>query len=446
MTSLSNLCTNVSIEKPLTIFWFRRDLRLFDNTALFFALSQNEAVLPLFIFDEAINSELAINDGRITFIYNTLNTLKLQLEKIGSSLLLIKGNVISIFEKLIAQYPIKAVYANHDYEPYSLMRDSEVATLLSKSGVQFFSFKDQVVFEKLEICKHDGNPYTVFTPYMRRWKSELKTKHLEQYNLEPYYANFVKAKPFQLFGLHEIGFERCDIFIVAAQIEISTIKQYAQLRDFPAADATTRLGIHLRFGTISLRQLAAIALQHSDIYLNELIWREFYMMILWNFPKVVTQSFKSKYDNIPWVNNAQQFAAWCDGTTGYPLVDAGMRQLNQTGYMHNRVRMVVSSFLTKHLLIDWRWGEAYFAAKLLDYELASNNGGWQWAASTGCDAVPYFRIFSPDAQLKRFDPQMKYVKRWIPEFGTAAYPIPMVEHAMARKRAIDTYYYVSTHF
>lgn len=430
-----------SIIVSINIFWFRRDLRLRDNTGLSQALSSGMKVLPVFIFDTNILSKLTLkDDARVTFIHQQLLLLQQELQLQGGNLRVYCGKPLEVFKNLLTEYPIESVYYNRDYEPYALERDAAINDLLEQHAVDFRGFKDQVIFEKSEITKSDGKPYTVFTPYMKKWKERLN-----EYGIPP------EVQPAEInAGWHpndgvvpslaEIGFkDNQKITLPGNQINPGIIKQYPQNRDFPALQGTSRLGVHLRFGTISIRELVHHALNFQETFLNELIWREFYMMILWHFPKVVTQSFKRAYDHIPWRNDALEFEKWCEGKTGYPLVDAGMRQLNATGFMHNRVRMVTASFLTKHLLIDWRWGEAYFAERLLDFELASNNGGWQWAAGSGCDAAPYFRVFNPILQAKKFDPQGTYIKKWVPEWNTSQYPEPMVDHAFARKRALETY-------
>jgi deoxyribodipyrimidine photo-lyase len=423
-----------------TVFWFRRDLRLEDNTALRYALAGSESVQPLFIFDTDILDKLDNKaDRRVDFIHSTLEKLQEQLVSIGSSLLVIKGKPIDVFKELLRSHDVKSVYANHDYEPYAIKRDEEVKQVLDEKKISFFTFKDQVIFEKREVCKNDGTPYTVFTPYSRKWKSLLTDKSTEEQDTSVYFDRFIRTSSRHFPSLEEIGFSASGAVFPDARIDEDTLKNYETNRNIPALNGTSHIGLHLRFGTISVRKAVRAALQHSEIFLNELIWREFFMMILWNFPHVAKSSFRSAYDAIQWRNEEEEFAKWCRGETGYPMVDAGMRELLQTGYMHNRVRMVVASFLCKHLLIDWRWGEAWFAAHLLDYELSSNNGNWQWAAGSGCDAAPYFRVFNPSEQAKKFDPQMKYILKWVPEYGTSDYAEPMVEHRFARERALKAY-------
>ncbi len=426
--------------KKITLFWFRRDLRIKDNTALFYALKSKTPVLPVFIFDTEILSRLASpKDGRVEFIHNQLQSLKEQLEQHDSSLLTLHGNPIEQFRILLEKYDVTSLYFNKDYEPYAQERDYKVAELFKTHGIAVHSFKDQVIFEENDVLKKDGKPYTVFTPYKRKWKEAFSTLSIKNYQTEPLLKNCLQLKPFSLPGFQDIGFQKTDYNIPPPTIKEEIIKNYDQNRDYPYLDGTTRLGIHFRFGTISIRNAVKKAHELSQVWLDELIWREFYMMILWHFPKVVDHSFKQKYDMINWRNDEQEFNQWCRGQTGYPIVDAGMRELNETGYMHNRVRMITASFLTKHLLTDWRWGEAYFAEKLLDYELASNNGGWQWAAGSGCDAAPYFRIFNPELQTKRFDPEHAYIQKWVPEYKSNKYPKPIVEHRFARERALKEF-------
>jgi len=416
-----------------TIFWFRRDLRLDDNTALFEAISNHECVLPIFIFDDNILDELPSDDPRVSFIYKKLSEINNQLLEQGSPILILKGRTENLWKELIANYSIKSVYTNKDYEPYAIARDQKIKSLLNHHKIEFFSFKDQVIHEEDEVLKNDGGAYTVYTPYKNKWleryqKVQIKpTIHFESFNKE----NF----PFP--SLEDLGFKKSSIEV--RDYRLNDLENYEETRNFPIQDATSYLGPHLRFGTISVRQIIAQLDKNNSVFLSELIWREFFMQILYHFPHVVDQNFRAKYDGIQWRNNKVEFEKWCKGETGYPMVDAGMRQLNQTGYMHNRVRMITAGFLCKHLLIDWRWGEAYFAEKLLDYELASNNGNWQWSAGTGCDAAPYFRIFNPTEQIKKFDKEGKYLRQWIPELDELHYPAPIVEHKFARARALEIY-------
>jgi deoxyribodipyrimidine photo-lyase len=425
---------------PVTIFWFRRDLRIDDNRGFFHALKQHGNVLPLFIFDTDIIDKLPDKtDRRIAFIYEQLALINQAFAKKGSEISIKTGKPLLVFADLLQTFNISAAYANEDYEPYATKRDKEIKNLLSQTNVPFHLFKDQVIFEKDEVVKADGSPYTIFTPYSRKWLSRLSLQHLKASPSELHLDNLHQKTPGKKFDFAETGFNYQPSGIPAPMINSHLIGNYDLTRDIPALDGTTRLGVHLRFGTISIRRLVAEAKELNPTFLNELIWREFYMMILWHFPRVVDQSFKPQYDNIRWLNDEQHFEEWCRGYTGYPIVDAGMRQLAQTGYMHNRVRMIAASFLTKHLLTDWRWGEQWFADKLLDYELASNNGGWQWAAGTGCDAAPYFRVFNPWLQTQKFDPQQEYLRRWIPEIDSSSYPEPVVEHKAARLHALKAF-------
>lgn len=422
----------------LSVFWFRRDLRLHDNHGLYQSLKGPHPVLPLFIFDKNILDQLPRDDRRVTFIHQTILQLNDELKDHGSHLLVVHDKPLAAFEKICDQFEVKAVFTNNDYEPYARQRDDQVSKFLKSKGIAFHSYKDQVMFEKDDVMKPDGSPYTVFTPYSRKWKQALMKDEVNSFPSEKHSKNFFQAKETHLPAIEEIGFEKTGSRFPEKEIDVAKIEDYANTRNIPGIEGTSRLGLHLRFGTVSIRDLVRLAQMQSEVWLNELIWREFFMMILYHFPRVVHESFKKKYDNIRWRNNEAEFERWCKGETGYPFVDAGMRELNETGFMHNRVRMVVASFLTKHLLIDWRWGEAYFAEKLLDYELASNNGNWQWAAGSGCDAAPYFRIFNPVEQQKKFDPEGRYIKKWVPEFPDN-YIEPIVEHAEARQRALHTY-------
>ncbi len=427
------------MKNEVAVCWLRRDLRLSDQAALYHALNSDLPVLVLFIFDKKILDQLENKlDKRVDFIHGELEKINEQLIEKGSSLLVLHDEPVKAFSKLLETYSVKKVFTNHDYEPYAISRDADIKKLLAEKNILFETFKDQVIFEKNEILKQDGTPYTVFTPFSKQWKIKFEQNNIENFSVENFSNNFLKVKPFHFPLLEEIGFKKTGINIPAFHFPEKLVQDYDETRNFPGIAGTTHVGIHLRFGTVSIRKLAKKAAAVNQVFLNELIWREFFMTILFHFPKVVTQSFKRKYDDIPWRNNEEEFDAWCRGETGYPMVDAGMRQLNETGWMHNRVRMVTASFLTKHLLIDWRWGEAYFAEKLLDYELASNNGNWQWAAGSGCDAAPYFRIFNPDLQIKRFDPKLVYVRKWIKDF-VPGYLEPIVPHAFARARAIETY-------
>lgn len=436
MKRFVNDAVEPAIDGNTVIFWFRRDLRLEDNTGLYHALKENQNVLPLFIFDTEILDKLEDKaDARVEFIRESLALVKQELETAGSSLLIYHGNPSEFFKKINP----KVVYANHDYEPYGRNRDKEIKEILEAKGIEFHSYKDIVIFEKDEIVKDGGSPYTVYTPYSKKWKAALAPLYLKSYAIERYFSNVKKIMPLPFPTLSDLGFEKTAIPFPERKIRQSIIENYHYNRDYPGIESTTRLGAHLRFGTISIRKLVQVALQKNEKWLNELIWRDFYHMILWYFPQVVTRAFKPAYDHIEWRNNEEEFKAWCEGKTGYPIVDAGMRELNATGFMHNRVRMIVASFLTKHLLIDWRWGEAYFAKKLLDFDLAANNGGWQWAAGSGCDAAPYFRVFNPYLQTKKFDPEFEYIRKWVPNAGTPDYPPPIVNHETARNRILKVY-------
>jgi deoxyribodipyrimidine photo-lyase len=423
-------------KQKVTIFWFRRDLRLEDNTGLFHALQSGLPVVPLFIFDTDILEQLPKNDPRVTFIYDSLQQINTRLNALGTSLLIKKGNTQIVWQSLLNQYDIQHVYFNKDYEPYAISRDQEITALLAQHKTEVFSFKDHVIFEEKEITKADGLPYTVYTPYKNKWLEKYLHSDKSQASESSKLLTQLIPHLYPFPSLSELGFETSAIKVLPYQH--SQLANYEQTRDFPALDSTSYLSPHLRFGTVSIRKLVHWAVGTNQTFLSELIWREFFLQILFNFPKAVDQNFKPAYDGIQWRNNEADFERWCSGTTGYPLVDAGMRQLNQTGYMHNRVRMVVASFLCKHLLISWQWGEAYFAEKLLDFELASNVGNWQWAAGTGCDAAPYFRVFNPTIQQQKFDPKGIYIRKWIKEFDLG-YPQPMVDHAFARDRAIATY-------
>ncbi len=432
------------MKTSVHIFWFRRDLRLADNAGLYHALKAGLPVVPIFIFDRNILDQLENkNDARVEFIYEALEHIQENLKLHHSTLEVFYGKPAEIYTSLMEKYKIETVYTNEDYEPYALSRDQEVAALLKKQQIAFEVYKDQVIFSKDEVMKEDGSPYTVFTPYSNKWKKVLSEKndfYLRAYPTEKYADHFFQQSAKPLPSLTSMGFHSTGTKFPTAKPDKHLIKNYAKERDFPGLEATSRLGIHLRFGTISIRALVRESVTLSEVFFKELIWREFYQMILWHFPKVGKgHAFKEEYEKIKWINDEKQFAKWCEGKTGYPLVDAGMRQLNQTGFMHNRVRMVTASFLSKHLLIDWRWGEAYFAEKLLDYDLAANNGGWQWAAGCGCDAAPYFRVFNPTLQQEKFDPKGIYIKKWLPDLQELSYPQPIVEHVFARERAIRVY-------
>lgn len=423
----------------ISIFWFRRDLRLKDNHGLYQALESGKKVLPIFIFDEDILDLLENkSDKRVDFIVQALQTLNSFLKSKNKGIKIFKGRPLEIYKKLTENYEIESVYSNEDYEPYAIKRDQEIADFLASKNIAFHQFKDQVIFHKDEIVKADKKPYTVYTPYSKLWLNEFQKIDLQGFPSEKKLDHLLDI-PFEELKIEDIGFQKTDLAFEVPEADLHIIKTYEETRNFPAVKGTTQLGVHLRFGTISVRKLAKIAKENNLTFLKELIWREFFMQILYHFPKVVNHSFKSKYDAIPWENNPEFLEKWKAGKTGFPIVDAGMRELNATGFMHNRVRMITASFLIKHLLTDWRIGEAYFAEKLMDYDLSANNGNWQWCASSGCDAAPYFRIFNPDEQQKKFDPDFKYIKKWIPEFGTKYYPKPIVEHKKAREKVLKVY-------
>jgi deoxyribodipyrimidine photo-lyase len=428
-------------KEKIAIFWYRRDLRLHDNAGLYHALKSGLPVLPLFIFDKIILDKIENKeDKRLTFIFDAVIELQKGLKKHGSDILVRYGAPLDIWKDLINEYDIAEVYTNNDYESYAKDRDGQVKDLLSQNGAAFKSFKDQVIFEKQEVLTGQNTVYTVFTPYSRAWKAKLNDFYLSSYPTEKYFSNFLKTKSHPIPSYKEIGFIETDHQFPDDHVKSDLIEKYEENRNYPAIPGTSRMGLHLRFGTVSIRDLARKASEHSQTYLNELIWRDFYFQILWNFPQVGQgKAFRADYDKIKWRDNEKEFELWCQGKTGYPLVDAGMHQLNETGFMHNRIRMVTASFLTKHLLIDWRWGEAYFAAKLLDYDLSANNGGWQWVAGSGTDAAPYFRIFNPEAQAAKFDPKGEYIKKWVPELNSMNYPAPMVDHKFARERCLKAY-------
>jgi deoxyribodipyrimidine photo-lyase len=429
------------MKPAVNIFWFRRDLRLQDNAGLYHALKDGNPVLPIFIFDRNILDELEDKtDRRVAFIHLALQELQQQLIKINSSLDVRYGTPIDVYKELLEEYQVEKVFTNHDYEPYAKERDAAIEKLLKEKGASFHTFKDHVLLEKDEVLKDDGKPYTIFTPYSRKWKSILTEFHLKPYSNKKYFKNFYRQPQREIISLSAMGFNAAvNLSFPEKEWKGQVIRNYKEQRDIPSIQGTSRLSVHLRFGTLSIRELAGEAGALNETFLNELIWRDFYHMILWHFPKVVGYAFKTEYDKIKWRNNEREFDAWCKGETGYPIVDAGMRELNTTGFMHNRVRMIVASFLTKHLLIDWRWGEAYFAKKLLDFDLAANNGGWQWAAGSGCDAAPYFRVFNPYLQTQKFDPELKYIRKWVPELEEFSYPKPIVVHEEARKRCLETY-------
>lgn len=424
------------MSQEIDIVWLRRDLRLFDNTALFNALKSERPKIILFIFDTNIVDELGKKDPRISFIYKTLENLNKKLQKFNSSLMILKGEPLQVFKKLSSDYNINSIYWNKDYESYATLRDHEVTKYFHKNSINTYTFKDHVIFEENEILKDDGNPYTIFTPYSKKWKKAFTKTMISETPCNMSEANLINCK-FHFPTITDLGFETSTIQV--PNYCLDNLENYSELRNIPSKNGTSKLSVHLRFGTVSTRKMVKNALKIGEQFLNELIWREFFIQIMWHFPHSALENFKSKYNNIRWRNNEGEFEKWCTGKTGYPIVDAGMRELNATGLMHNRVRMITASFLCKHLLIDWRWGEAYFAEKLLDYDLALNVGNWQWVAGTGCDSAPYFRIFNPTAQTERFDSNLEYIKKWVPEFLELVYCQPIVEHKYARNRALETY-------
>jgi deoxyribodipyrimidine photo-lyase len=431
----------MKIKEKIAIFWHRRDLRLDDNAGLYHALKSGYKVLPIFIFDQNILDKLEDKkDRRVEFIHHALSEMQEKLTALGSTIVVKYGNPNKIWQEIIKNFDVAEVYTNHDYEKYAIERDNEIRKMLNSKGIAFYTFKDQTIFEKNEILSGAGTPYTVFTPYSRKWKETINDFYLKSYPNEAYFQNFILHEKIEIPSLLDIGFEAVGEAFPRKEIREELIKKYEELRDIPSILGTSRLSVHLRFGTVSIRKLTQKALELNEKWLNELIWRDFYMNILHHFPHISDgKSFRLVYDNILWRNNEAEFEKWCEGKTGYPIVDAGMRELNATGFMHNRVRMITASFLIKHLLIDWRWGEAYFAQKLLDFDFSANNGGWQWASSSGCDAAPYFRIFNPTSQTQKFDPELKYIKKWIPELNSFDYPKPIVEHTFARERVLRVY-------
>ena len=430
------------MSEKVNIFWFRRDLRLNDNIGLYEALNNKLEVIPLFIFDENITFELDKDDPRINFIYKQLESINSTLStKYNSKLLVLKGKPLEVIQKLIIDYNIEGVFSNHDYEPYAITRDKKITEFLSSKNIQFSSFKDQVIFEKDEITKDDKTPYVVYTPYMRKWKTKLDNTNLSNFKSKDLTHNFYsKNSSYNWSSLNSLGFEKSKLEVPNYKLDEGLVEKYENERNFPSLNSTSKIGPHLRFGTVSIRQVLLFVLKcKNEIFLQELIWREFFMQILWFFPNTQTRCFKEKYENVQWLYDEESFKKWCEGKTGYPIVDAGMRELNATGFMHNRVRMITAGFLCKHLLIDWRWGEAYFAKKLFDYELSSNIGNWQWAAGTGVDSAPYFRIFNPTTQAIKFDKELKYINKWVKNLNELDYPKPIVDHKFARQRCLETY-------
>lgn len=426
------------MKNKVSIFWFRRDLRIKDNAGLHYALESGFPVVPIFIFDTDILENLDDKrDRRVDYIHQALENINSELRKYKCRLRTFHGKPFEILMSLSEEFDIQGVFCNRDYEPQAIQRDKELYEYFQDKNVPFKAFKDQVIFDKNEIVKKDGLPYTVYTPFSKKWRESLTPQHYKIFDLN--LKDLLPSEYSDIISLEKIGFIKSDIKFIVPKLDPEIINEYDKYRDFPALQRTTQLGIALRFGTVSIRECVTFALKHNQVWLSELIWREFFMQILYHFPKVVHHSFKEKYDAIKWRNDEKEFKIWCEGKTGYPIVDAGMRQLNETGYMHNRVRMIVASFLCKHLLIDWRWGESYFAIKLNDYDHSANNGNWQWAAGCGCDAAPYFRVFNPTTQTEKFDKDLSYIRKWVKEFDTPNYPKPMVEHKFARERVLTEY-------
>ena len=423
----------------MVIFWFRRDLRLDDNHALFKALKSGYDVLPIFIFDSNITIKLNQNDHRLNYINNVLDGLNKRLSENKKKIYIYKGDPIEIISKLIIKLKIKEIYLNKDYEPYARDRDDKIEKLCVANNVSYNSFKDHVIFEEDQIVKKDGTPYVVYTPYSRKWIEKFQSNQLDSYPSELNLGGFVDSDKIREVN-YLMDFEKNIISPKTYNLNKDLIDKYEETRNFPALDSTSRIGVNLRFGTVSTRKIVKTSSERSNnTFLKELIWREFFIQILWHFPHTTEKSFKDKYERIEWRNDMDDFKLWCDGKTGYPIVDAGMNQLNKTGFMHNRLRMVVGSFLCKHLLIDWRLGEKYFADKLFDYEQASNVGNWQWVAGCGVDAAPYFRIFNPEEQQKKFDKELQFIKKWIPNYDKDNYINKIVDHKFARERCLNTY-------
>jgi len=426
---------------PVNVFWHRRDLRLEDNVGLQKALESGLPVLPLFIFDKHILQHLPKDDARVNFIYDELQKIREYLQtNFNTSIAIYYGYPKEIFQQLLSDFHVNAIYTNEDYEPYAFERDQAIQKLASSHSVDFKAYKDQVIFHPTDVQKKSGGYYLVFTPYMKQWKKEFENYDFQVSNSEDHLDKLYKHQRLPNVELSEMGFEPSSIKVPAYNLDNKLIDKYNDTRDIPYIEGTSRLSPHLRFGTIGYRQVIQKALDANDVtFLNELIWREFYKAIMYHYPETQEKSFKPEYDQIEWRNDEDEFERWKKGITGYPIVDAGMRQLNQTGWMHNRLRMITGSFLCKHLLIDWRLGERYFAEKLLDFDLSSNVGGWQWVAGSGVDAAPYFRIFNPWTQTDRFDKNRKFIKHWVPEVDTTKYFKPMVDHKMARERCLATY-------
>lgn len=471
----------MSVSTKRALVWFRRDLRDYDHAALFQALKSSQEVYCVFIFDTEILDRLPDRaDRRVEFIWESVRELKQALQQQGADLIVRHGAASIEIPQLAKELNVTAVYANHDYEPAAIRRDASVADSLIHAGIAFHSFKDQAIFERDEVLTQTGKPYGVFTPYKNAWLKKLDDFYLQPYPVDRYISHLARGKVVELPSLESMGFKRTNLgsFMLPTGMSgaqrlfedfIERMPMYQAARDFPAIKGPSYLSVHLRFGTISIRQLARTAWHMggagAETWLSELIWRDFYFQVLHHHPHIAEgQAFKAEFDRLPFPNDKALFRAWCEGSTGYPLVDAAMRQLNQTGWMHNRLRMVTASFLVKDLLIDWRWGERYFADKLLDFDFSANNGGWQWAASTGCDAQPWFRIFNPVTQSEKFDAGGKFIRKYIPELAACNqkeihapwlmpvlrqqelgiaigkdYPMPVVDHALQRSKALTLY-------
>ena len=420
-----------------TIFWFRRDLRLHDNVGLFHALSKSKNVYPIFIFDKDITKNLNKDDYRLNFIKEQINLMNEKLKKYECSINIFYGKPLDVFKNIISKTEVEKIVFNKDYEPYAIKRDDAIKELVTKNNIEFIGYKDHVIFEENEVVKDNGDPYVVYTPYSRKWINKLNNKEIIKYHSNEYLSNLKSFN--KTLKIDEVPFSS-NLTPLELNFNEDVIENYERDRNFPAINATSKLGVHLRFGTKSVRELVLRSnFSENKTFLKELIWREFFIQILWHFPHTVNKCFKEKYEKVEWINDNESFIKWCQGNTGYPIVDAGMRELNSTGFMHNRVRMITASFLCKHLLIDWRKGEKYFASKLFDYEQASNVGNWQWVAGCGVDAAPYFRIFNPTEQLKKFDKQKDYVRKWVPEFDSESYVDPIIDHKYARERCLNAY-------
>ena len=467
-------------SQQAALVWFRRDLRCEDHAALHAALTAHRQVFCTFVFDTDILERLpSRHDRRVEFIWASVRELALRLKAAGGGLTVLHGSAQVEVPALAARLGVGAVYANHDYEPQAVARDQHVARSLKEHGIAFWTRKDQVIFEKDEVLTRGGTPFSVFTPYKKAWLAKIEPYFVKSYPVDRWCARLAAPPEAHMPSLAVLGFASTDLDSLGIAPGMSgarslfedfmaRIHAYDERRDFPAVKGPSYLSVHLRFGTISVRELARAALEAPGTgpaaWLNELVWRDFYFMILHHFPHVVHRAFRAAFDALSFENDERLFAAWCEGRTGYPLVDAAMRQLNRTGYMHNRLRMLTASFLVKDLLVDWRWGERYFAERLNDFDLAANNGGWQWAASTGCDAQPYFRIFNPVTQSRRFDPDGRFIRRYVTELagcddaaihapwlmgseeqkkagviiGTD-YPAPVIDHGEARRKALALY-------